>query len=71
MSNSQSDSQSHALCRDYAEITDLRATDPQAIDRAWQTRTTRPTVRGNGRLMIVAADHPPVARSASATAPPR
>ena len=31
---------------------------PGAIDRAWQNRTTRPTVRGNGRLMIVAADHP-------------
>ena len=43
---------------DYAEITELRATDPGAIDRAWQNRTTRPTVRGNGRLMIVAADHP-------------
>src|ERR1700687_4110733 len=47
-----------ALCKDYAEITDLRATDPQAIERAWQGRTSRPTVRGNGRLMIVAADHP-------------
>jgi DhnA family fructose-bisphosphate aldolase class Ia len=46
------------LCADYTEITELRATDPGAIDRAWQTRTTRPTVRGNGRLMIVAADHP-------------
>ena len=49
---------SEALCRDYAAITDLRANDPGAIARAWQNRTTRPTVRGNGRLMIVAADHP-------------
>ena len=49
---------SDALCRDYAEITGLRASDPQAIERAWQTRSIRPTVRGNGRLMIVAADHP-------------
>ncbi len=49
---------SDALCRDYTEITDLRAADPQAIERAWQTRTTRPAIRGNGRLMIVAADHP-------------
>ena len=49
---------SEAVCKDYAEITDLRAADPQAIGRAWQARTTRPTVRGNGRLMIVAADHP-------------
>jgi DhnA family fructose-bisphosphate aldolase class Ia len=46
------------VCKDYAAITDLRATDPGAIARAWQNRATRPTVRGNGRLMIVAADHP-------------
>jgi DhnA family fructose-bisphosphate aldolase class Ia len=49
---------SNPICADYSEITDVRATDPSAIDRAWQNRTTRPTVRGNGRLMIVAADHP-------------
>lgn len=45
-------------CRDYAEITEVRATEPGAVARAWETRTTRPTLRGNGRLMIVAADHP-------------
>jgi DhnA family fructose-bisphosphate aldolase class Ia len=49
---------SSALCQDYAEVTELRAADPQAIERGWQTRTTRPAIRGNGRLMIVAADHP-------------
>ena len=49
---------SDAVCRDYAEITDVRASDPQAVERAWQTRAIRPAVRGNGRLMIVAADHP-------------
>ncbi|MDV8022771.1 aldolase [Rhodococcus sp. IEGM 1330] len=42
----------------YAQVTEIRATDPQAIERAWATRVTRPTIRGNGRLMIVAADHP-------------
>jgi hypothetical protein len=42
----------------YAEVTAIRATDPHAIERAWATRVTRPTIRGNGRLMIVAADHP-------------
>ncbi|BBZ03646.1 aldolase [Mycolicibacterium chitae] len=42
----------------YADLTDLRAQDPGAIARAWQARTTRPVSRGNGRLMIVAADHP-------------
>ena len=49
---------SDAVCRDYAEITDVRASDPQAIERAWLARTIRPAIRGNGRLMIVAADHP-------------
>jgi DhnA family fructose-bisphosphate aldolase class Ia len=46
------------MCADYADVTDLRATDPGAIDRAWQNRVSRPAVRGDGRLMIVAADHP-------------
>ncbi len=49
---------SDALCTDYSAVTDLRATDPGAVARAWQDRTTRPTTRGDGRLMIVAADHP-------------
>src|SRR6202022_5147288 len=45
-------------CANYAEVTALRAADPGAVEGAWQKRTTRPTMRGNGRLMIVAADHP-------------
>ncbi|MGB3482856.1 MAG: aldolase [Mycobacterium sp.] len=45
-------------CADYTTVTDLRASDPGAIARAWAGRVTRPTLRGNGRLMIVAADHP-------------
>ncbi len=49
---------SDPICKDYAAITELRAADPGAVARAWQSRVTRPTVRGNGRLMIVAADHP-------------
>jgi DhnA family fructose-bisphosphate aldolase class Ia len=53
-----SSSVSRALCADYPSITDLRASDPGAVARAWQNRVTRPTIRGNGRLMIVAADHP-------------
>jgi len=53
-----SSSLSRALCTDYAGLTELRASDPGAITRAWQNRATRPTIRGNGRLMIVAADHP-------------
>ncbi|KAA0024138.1 Cgl0159 family (beta/alpha)8-fold protein [Antrihabitans cavernicola] len=46
------------LCRTYADVTELRATEPQAISRAWSARIRRPIARGNGRLMIVAADHP-------------
>lgn len=42
----------------YADVTHLRAADPAAVARAWAGRVTRPTVRGNGNLMIVAADHP-------------
>ena len=49
---------SEPLCKDYAAVTAVRATEPGAIAAAWQNRTTRPTMRGNGRLMIVAADHP-------------
>lgn len=45
-------------CADYADVTNLRAADPAAVAKAWQARTTRPTVRGDGQLMIVAADHP-------------
>lgn len=47
-----------AMCKTYAEITELRAGEPAAVSTAWCNRTTRPTVRGDGKLMIVAADHP-------------
>jgi DhnA family fructose-bisphosphate aldolase class Ia len=42
----------------YADVTEIRASNPAAVAQAWQQRTTRATVRGDGRLMIVAADHP-------------
>ena len=41
-----------------ADIAETRVTDPEAIHRAALTRVKRPTVRGNGRLMLLAADHP-------------
>ncbi len=41
-----------------AEITEIRVSDPEAILRAAGARTKRDTIRGDGRLMIVAADHP-------------
>ena len=46
------------LCTDYPAVTETRATDPAAVARAWHHRSTRPTLRDNGKLMIVAADHP-------------
>lgn len=56
-SKAMSSQVSNQICSDYPAVTDLRATDPDAIARAWNDRTTRPTIRGDGRLMIVAADH--------------
>jgi DhnA family fructose-bisphosphate aldolase class Ia len=45
-------------CTTYADVTEVRASDPAAVAKAWDARVTRPTVRNDGRLMIVAADHP-------------
>ena len=39
------------ICADYTEVTNLRTTDPGAIARAWQARATRPTVRGDGKII--------------------
>lgn len=44
--------------RTYADVTDIRTANPGAVAQAWRERSTRPAVRGDGRLMIVAADHP-------------
>jgi DhnA family fructose-bisphosphate aldolase class Ia len=47
------------LCRSYAEITELRSRDPGAIGRALRARRRRLTfLPPDGRLMLVAADHP-------------
>ncbi|WP_127791907.1 deoxyribose-phosphate aldolase [Agromyces sp. LHK192] len=42
----------------FAEIRHLRATDPDAIARAHAARRRRPVLGDNGRLFILAADHP-------------
>ncbi len=44
--------------RSISELSTVRAIDPGAIARAWAGRTRRPLLRGDGRLFIVAADHP-------------
>lgn len=42
----------------FARLRSLRYSDPSAIRRILATRTRRPLVQGDGRLFIVAADHP-------------
>ena len=44
--------------RDFARIRDIRATRPDDIRAAHVGRTKREVIRGDGRLFIVAADHP-------------
>ena len=41
-----------------AELTDIRARRPEAVDAAWQQRSKRPLLGEDGQLLIVAADHP-------------
>jgi len=42
----------------YRSLTDVRVKDPGAIKRAADARTKRGLADGDGRLMIIAADHP-------------
>jgi DhnA family fructose-bisphosphate aldolase class Ia len=47
------------LCSTYAEVTELRSRHPEAIAQALATRRRRPSfLPEDGRLMLVAADHP-------------
>jgi len=43
---------------DFARLRDIRATRPEAIREALADRRRRDVLRGDGRLFIVAADHP-------------
>ncbi|GGB87421.1 deoxyribose-phosphate aldolase [Knoellia flava TL1] len=43
---------------DVAELTRVRATDPGRIAKAWGERRRRPLVADDGRMLLVAADHP-------------
>jgi DhnA family fructose-bisphosphate aldolase class Ia len=43
---------------DFGRLRELRATRPQAVAEAAARRQRRPLLGGDGRLMIVAADHP-------------
>jgi DhnA family fructose-bisphosphate aldolase class Ia len=46
------------FARDLAEIRDIRAHEPERIASLLASRRRRPFVPADGRLMIVAADHP-------------
>lgn len=43
---------------DAAQLTEIRTRHPERIGRSWQKRSRRPLVGEDGRLLIVAADHP-------------
>jgi hypothetical protein len=40
------------------DLTEIRAREPQRIARGWEARSRRPILGDDGRLLIVAADHP-------------
>jgi hypothetical protein len=40
------------------DLTDIRARDPQRISQGWSERARRPLLGPDGRLLLVAADHP-------------
>lgn len=46
------------FARDHAEITEIRAREPGRIRKLLDARRRRPLLGDDGRLMIVAADHP-------------
>ncbi|GAA4409168.1 aldolase [Fodinibacter luteus] len=43
---------------DTAALTEIRAREPGRIAAAWDERTLRPLLPADGRLLLVAADHP-------------
>jgi DhnA family fructose-bisphosphate aldolase class Ia len=43
---------------DFDALRETRATNPSRLAEVYSKRTRRPIVEGDGRLMIVAADHP-------------
>ena len=40
------------------ELTEIRAREPHRIAQGWEARTRRPLLGADGRLLLVAADHP-------------
>ncbi|WP_449282149.1 class I fructose-bisphosphate aldolase [Leucobacter sp.] len=46
------------MALDFERLRELRAADPAGVGRALAERRRREVIRGDGRLFIVAADHP-------------
>ena len=46
------------MALDFERLRELRAADPAGVGRALAERRRRDVIRGDGRLFIVAADHP-------------
>ena len=46
------------FARDYAEVAEVRARNPERIRELAQARARRPLLPADGRLMLIAADHP-------------
>lgn len=51
-------SDSRPLAQRFSELRQLRAANPRAIGEALSERRRREVIRGDGRLFIIAADHP-------------
>jgi uncharacterized protein len=49
---------SHVSAVSRESLTEIRATDPGRVARTWAERRRRPVLGADGRLLIVAADHP-------------
>ncbi|WP_181779869.1 class I fructose-bisphosphate aldolase [Pseudonocardia pini] len=47
-----------SFAKDFDELRDIRTFEPERIGRLLASRSRRPFVPADGRLMIVAADHP-------------
>lgn len=43
---------------DAAQLTEIRAREPERIEQSWRKRARRPRCGPDGRLLVVAADHP-------------
>jgi hypothetical protein len=48
----------NAFTVDTAALTEIRAREPDRIARSWDERVMRPLLPEDGRLLLVAADHP-------------